>query len=199
MALKIKKKLLISGFKPFAELKTNPTEQLVKDISEVTSSEYHFETVVLPVSYQKAFVTLKKQIDLFKPEMVIATGVAAQRQYICIERVAINCESTSLADNDGRQVYNKKIDPNGPDGLFTNWPLDKLQQLCLLHPEVLKISNTAGTYVCNSVMYQLLLDAKANDYQAGFVHFPFPNQESHLQQRDFIPAILKIISKLYEQ
>ena len=57
------------------------------------------------------------------------------------------------------------------------------------------ISNSAGTYVCNDLMYQTLeyIDNNNLDIQAGFVHVPSHINGVNLVQKTLEKAIIKLI------
>ena len=66
------------------------------------------------------------------------------------------------------------INPQRPAAYFSTLPLRQLL-LCLQNAGVpAEISNSAGTYVCNYVMYRLLdfLALEATSVPAGFIHIP---------------------------
>lgn len=221
-------KVLISGFEPFLDVKINPSElvatQFQDDYEQFQKTLTAFKTVysesynllmrdvfsqvqlkgvVLPVEFENAFNVLKKYIENFKPDLVLSLGVAAGRQDVNLERIAINCKSTSHHDNKGLKPKNLKINPQGPDGIFSNLNVDFLTEKITEDfmkeifniPEIkLTVSNTAGTYVCNALMYELFEHAKENNYLAGFIHLPPKTDESSILY--FQNLILKLIKNL---
>lgn len=218
-----KARVLISGFEPFMNIKVNPSEVLVKSFKDnldfnieslftnnlaqklisnfslpsrslellLSMIDWHF--AVLPVDYKSSFLTLDKELKAFKPDVVLALGVAADRSTPTLERIAINHHSSNLLDNLGYKPASHKIVENGPDGIFCNFDIEgvvrTLAPLESMKGELaesqsslrLKVSNTAGTYLCNSVMYQLLLEAKKENFLAGFLHVPDRTDEESIQ------------------
>ncbi|MGH1467381.1 MAG: pyroglutamyl-peptidase I [Bdellovibrionales bacterium] len=164
-------KVLISGFEPFGGDKINPSQELIKKLKDQT---FAFEVlgVVLPVSFENSFTVLKKHIDQFKPDYVVCTGLAKDRSGITIERIAVNVMEASIPDNDGYKPHGERIISNDSDGLFSTLPIDSI--LTQLKKAEIKssISNTAGTYVCNSLMYKVLSYGKELGYRGGFIHLP---------------------------
>ena len=172
------RKILISGFEPFAKWTLNPSQ----DIALKLAKDSKVEAIILPVSFARCFEVLKEQIENFRPSIVLCLGLAEKREKVSLERIAINCMNTSIADNDGDCPSNKLIQTKGPDGLFTN--LD-LEELLGISPNCV-ISNSAGTYVCNYLMYQLLFHFK-DRIQAGFIHVPAENiEKSYLDIKKII-------------
>lgn len=176
------KRILVSGFKPFAGHTVNPTEELMLKLGQISFKNIELKTIVLPVSYNKAFKTLEESIHSLKPDIVIATGLAADRQQISLERVAINCESSSYPDNDGDVAVERKIMTDAEDGIFTSLPLTKIFDAIKELNIPVQISNTAGTYVCNSLMYKMLKQF-SKTYKCGFIHIP---KEEHINMEQLL-------------
>ena len=214
-------KILISGFEPFLEIKENPSQILATELKvdyervlqnqQIENSDFvnvslvqkvfaeiKLETVILPVEYDRAFMVLKEAIDKFQPDVVLSTGVAAGRSEVGLERIAINHRSVRLKDNTGQKASSSKIHDSGPDGVFSNLDVDAIvaetNEIQSKDNFVFKVSNTAGTYVCNALMYYLFLDAKMNSYQAGFLHIP--NQTDSDSIRKYKELVLNLISVL---
>lgn len=216
-------KFLISGFEPFLDLKTNPTQLLVNDLSKVRSQnlknnnfdtehkahlseDFEFKAIVLPVEFKNAFVVLKQAIDTYKPDVVLSLGVASERSDIELERIAINHQSLKNPDNTGEKPLSTKVIESGPDGVFTNLKVDEIAEYLNKHfmninsDQKVKVSNSAGTYVCNALMYNLILDAKKNDYLAGFIHVPNKTDEVSIQNlKSFIFELIKYFNSKSHQ
>lgn len=201
------KKILITGFETFANHSHNPTERLILDLEALKMSQV--ETLLLPVSYKRAFQILKVKIEELKPKYVIATGLAGDRDLISLERVAINCESAHIADNDGDIALERPIKERGQAAFFTTLPIMDFQKCLNEKGFKSQISNSAGTYVCNSLMYQLLdyavsLNEKmtSSDFiiKAGFVHYPptqINSENSKWTSESLLKATLEILSQCH--
>lgn len=162
--MELQKKILITGFEAFADHEHNPTQRLIEDLSQLNLS--HIETLLLPVSYKQAFAKLKEVLDEKQVDYVICTGLAYNREVINIERIAINCESAQIADNDEDMALERPIVFNGREAFFSTLPIVKIVEHLNQKGFEAKVSNSAGTYVCNSLMYQLL-DHIANKSAVG--------------------------------
>jgi len=167
------KKLLLTGFEPFLGFEINPTETIVKNLNGSTIGEYEVIGMILPVDFKKGPEKLLNLMSDLKPDAVISLGLAAGRTHITPERIAINCQDGE-PDNNGVQLTDHPIDPNGPDGYFSKLPIRKMVQTLNDAGLPAEISNTAGTYLCNNVMYSMLHFLKQNnvDIPAGFIHVP---------------------------
>lgn len=167
------KKLLLTGFEPFLDNPINPTASIAKDLDGEEMNDYQVIGKVLSVNFQKSGHELIELIKKYDPDVVISLGLAAGRNCITPERIAINCNDGPV-DNNGYQPNGEEIFPDGQDGYMSTLPVlemvSKLQQAHL----PAKVSNTAGTYLCNNVMYHALHYFKqtAHDRRAGFIHIP---------------------------
>jgi pyroglutamyl-peptidase len=163
------KTLLLTGFEPFLEFPINPTEKIVKELDGACIGGYQIKGLLLPVDYREAGERILEEIKKQEPDAVLSLGLAAGRSTITPERIAINCRD-GAPDNNGVVLNDASIIEDGPDGYFSTLPIrqfvDKLNESG--YPA--KISNTAGTYLCNNVMYVVLHEVK--DRPVGFVHIP---------------------------
>ncbi|WP_099159848.1 pyroglutamyl-peptidase I [Virgibacillus ndiopensis] len=167
------KKLLLTGFDPFLEFPINPTTDIVNELAGTQLNEFEIIGEVLSVDFHKSGQQLVELIEKHNPDTVISLGLAGGRNCITPERIAINCNDGPV-DNNGHKPSGEKIFDHGPDGYLSTLPIyemiDKLTELGI----PAKISNTAGTYLCNNVMYHGLHYLKENrlDHRAGFIHIP---------------------------
>lgn len=172
-------KILVSGFEPFGGHQTNPTEQLVRTVmmapSDFISVPHVVKGIVLPVKFSSAYCHLETEILNFEPDVVVSLGLAAGRSklnLVEIERIAINCIDTDIEDNSGIKPNHQKISECGPDALFSTIPIYKILKNLNDAGVGAQISNSAGTYVCNFLMYRLLDYSRFTKIRAGFVHYP---------------------------
>ena len=167
------KRLLLTGFEPFLDNPLNPTVDIAKKLDGEEINHYKIIGKVLPVAFDKSGPTLLELIEQHNPDVVVSLGLAAGRNCITPERIAINCND-GPADNNGDQPNGERIFAEGSDGYFSTLPtLEIVRQLQHAHLPA-KISNTAGAYLCNNVMYHALHHFKQNNLnqRAGFIHIP---------------------------
>ncbi len=167
------KTAIITAFEPFNNDEVNPTESILNKIPD-TLYDVKIVKMTLPVVYNHVFERLLPLIDEYDPVMVLSLGLAKGRSHINIERIAINVNESSIADNLGNKKTGQPIVDYGPDGIFTTFPLEKLKQKIDSKRMPVTVSNTAGTYVCNNLFYKTLHHIKqfSLDIKAGFIHFP---------------------------
>ena len=166
-------KILVTGFDPFGGEKVNPAWEAVSRLPE-QMGEHQLIRMMVPTSFERAPQMILEKAALCRPDYVISIGQAAGRTAITPERIAINMMSASIADNDGDMPQEQKIESDGPDGYFSLLPVLKMVHAIEAAGLPGKISNTAGTFVCNRVMYSLLHACHTcfPGMKSGFIHVP---------------------------
>ncbi|WP_167577962.1 pyroglutamyl-peptidase I [Ammoniphilus sp. YIM 78166] len=171
-------KILVTGFEPFGGMGLNPTEAILKDIGKEEFEGAEIYTVLLPVNYDECAEKIIGEIERISPDAVISCGLYAGRTAITPERIGINMKDTMgedpIADNRGIKPIDERINPEGPDGLFSTLPNRQITYNLLKRGIPSFISNTAGTFICNNTLYAVLDYIRRNDLSiiAGFIHFP---------------------------
>lgn len=178
-------KILVTGFDPFGGETVNPAWEAVRRLPQ-TIDGAEIVTMMIPTIFGKAPEEILAEVERVHPDAVISVGQAAGRTAITPERIAINCESASIADNAGFQPDEQPVVPGGPDGYFSLLPVIKMVEAIQAEGLPGKISNTAGTFVCNHVMYHLLhaCHTRYPGMISGFVHVPcIPEQNTDHPER----------------
>lgn len=167
------KKLLLTGFEPFLSFTVNPTMKIVEELDGTTIGEYEVISRVLSVDFAKSGAQLIHQLEEIKPDAVMSLGLAGGRYKITPERIAINVKD-GAADNQGHTPLDETIQLDGEPGYFSTLPVRSMVDELIKEGLPATISNTAGTYLCNNVMYEALHYAKMNnlDMPTGFIHIP---------------------------
>lgn len=167
------KKLLLTGFEPFLNYPINPTEEIVQALDGAVIGDYMVCSKLLPVEFRLSGDRIIEYIQDILPDAVISLGLAAGRSQITLERIGINC-ADGEKDNTGYKPLGERIVADGADGMFTSLPLNQMLEGLIEAGYPASISNSAGTYVCNQVMYRVLhhLQETKQSKQAGFIHVP---------------------------
>lgn len=167
------KTLLLTGFEPFLHFTSNPTMRIVQELHNQVVGEYKIHSEVLPVDFRKSGVQLLELLEDIKPDAVISLGLAGGRYKITPERIAINVNDGE-ADNSGNILVDETIHAEGQDAYMSTLPIRAMVNRLVEEGLPAEISNTAGTYLCNHVMYQSLHYAKLQGLQmpSGFIHIP---------------------------
>lgn len=167
----VMKTILVTGFEPFLQLPVNPTEQIARALDGRQFGDYIVHGKVLPVDFHESEKVLKEYLTALAPDIVVSLGVAAGRHQVTPERIAINVKDGE-ADNKGYAPTDEAIDADAADGLFTMLPIRAFVTALQEAGYPAKISNSAGTYLCNNIMYAGLQYAQQYQKQAGFIHVP---------------------------
>ncbi|TYR75972.1 pyroglutamyl-peptidase I [Rossellomorea vietnamensis] len=167
------KTLLLTGFEPFLEHSHNPTEAIVKELDGKIIGKYLIKGRILPVVFGQSADKLLRYVEELSPEAVISLGLAAGRNKVTPERIAINVND-GVRDNSNHVPVDELIKEDGSDAYFTTLPIRDIVNNLVENGIPAEISNTAGTYLCNNVMYSLLHDSKQKgvDLPSGFIHIP---------------------------
>ena len=167
-------KVLITGFDPFGGEKINPAWEAVRALPDNIDG---IEVVKLqiPTVFKKSAKKLFENIDSVKPDVVICVGQAGGRYEFSVERIAINVDDGRIPDNDGYQPVDSPVFEDGENAYFSTLPIKAIVEEVKKAGIPAAVSNTAGTYVCNHIMYSLLYYLNKNNLniKGGFIHVPF--------------------------
>ncbi|MHC5796347.1 pyroglutamyl-peptidase I [Lacisediminihabitans sp. FW035] len=164
--------VLLTGFGPFDGAASNSSGDAVALVASRWNSPVMLVTAVLPVDFSAAPEELDRLIAEHSPDLVIATGLASGRAAITPERVAINVADARIPDESGAQPLDEPIDMSGPSAYFSGLPVKAIVARLTQEGIPAALSQSAGTYVCNAVMYRLMRVVAATGIRAGFIHVP---------------------------
>lgn len=173
-------KVLVSSFDAFGADNRNPSLEALRAL-DVTAIKRDFELVKLelPTSFKRAEALIRETIEREQPDAVLALGLAGGRSAVTPERVAINVSDARMSDNDGEQPEDQVIVSDGPAAYFSTLPIKAIVNNLKDAKIPAAVSNTAGTYVCNHVMYSIL-DLLSRQYpsaRGGFMHIPYMSEQ----------------------
>lgn len=171
-------KVLITGFDPFGGESINPALEAVKKLPD-TIEGAEIIKLEIPTVFRKSLEKIEENIIKFNPDVVISIGQAGGRFGITPERVAINIDDARIPDNETNQPIDIPIFEDGDTAYFTTLPIKAMVKEMQDNGIPSSVSNTAGTFVCNHVMYGVLYMAakKYPNIKAGFIHVPYiPSQ-----------------------
>ena len=172
------KKILITGFDPFDGQSINPSSEIIKKLNDLDQT-YQLIKLQVPVVFEESANLVIPMIIQEKPDVIILLGQAGGRKEISLERVAINIDDARIPDNKNNQPVDQVIKPDGKNAYFSTLPIRTIVNQLKDYP--IGISNSAGTYVCNHLMYQVLytLDIHHIQAKAGFIHVPFLPEQTN--------------------
>ena len=171
-------KILVTGFDPFGGEKVNPALEAVKSLPSVIHGA-EIRWVEIPTVFYQSAEVLEAEIVRYQPDVVLCIGQAGGRASLTPERVAINQDDARIPDNQGNQPIDTPIRLDGQAAYFSTLPIKAMVQAIKEEGLPATVSNTAGTFVCNHLMYQALYlaDKKFPNMRAGFMHIPYMTEQ----------------------
>lgn len=171
------KHLIITGFDPFGGETVNPAWEAVSRLPD-TIGGYRLTKLQIPTVFAKAAEQVLAAAGADAPDVILCVGQAGGREAVTPERVAINCMDARIPDNAGNQPREKPVISGGPDGIFSTVPVRKMADAIEEVGIPGKVSNTAGTFVCNDTLYRLLHHYAGTAVWVGFIHVPHLPQQA---------------------
>ena len=191
------KTILITGFDSFNGGGINPSWEAVKRLPD-TVGDYMLCKLQLPTLYRQAAEILVKKAAEVHPDVTISVGQAGGRDAVTPERIAVNIRDARIADNSGLILSGERIAPLGPAAYFSTLPVEAMAAAIREAGIPAAVSNTAGAFVCNDVMYSLLHCYRDTSVRVGFIHVPYlPEQGSpNLPLEDTVRALKAAVGVL---
>ena len=171
-------KVLITGFDPFGGEKIIPAWEAVKGIKDTIEGAKIIK-LEIPTVFNKSIEKVKEAMELEKPDIVLCIGQAGGRYDMTVERVAINVDDARIEDNEGNQPIDIPVFEDGENAYFSNLPIKAMVEEIKGQGIPSSISNSAGTFVCNHIMYGVLyhINKTYKNMRGGFIHVPFINEQ----------------------
>lgn len=173
------RKILVTGFQPFGGESMNPAWEAVRRLPD-TIGDATVTKVEVPVVFGRGPEAVERAVEEVEPDLVLCVGLAGGRAKITPEFVGINYADARIPDNDGCQPVAERIVDGGPDAYFATLPVKAMVQAMREAGVPAEVSYTAGTYVCNDVMYSLLhtLATRHPGVRGGFLHVPYATEQA---------------------
>lgn len=172
-------KLLLTAFDPFGGAEINPALEAVRLVSGSIGT---VEVVKLevPTVFGQSIACVQAAIAREQPDAVLCIGQAGGRAGLTPERVAINISDASMPDNAGGQPVDVPVFAGGPAAYFSTLPVKAMVRAIRKAGLPASVSNTAGTFVCNHLMYGVLhtLAKSYPSVRGGFMHVPFAHSQT---------------------
>ncbi len=172
--------VLLTGFDAFGGAHLNPSWLAAKALDGELLVGHTIRAAQLPTAFDASLKEIKRLLRLHKPALVICVGQAGGRSALSLERVAININDASIADNAGAQPLDTPVVRGGPSAYFSTLPIKAMLSALQRAGIAAEVSQSAGTFVCNHVFYGLMHELSKKSKSAGkqlarggFVHVPF--------------------------
>jgi pyroglutamyl-peptidase len=170
--------ILVTGFEPFAGEAINPSWEICERLPREIGGK-RVETCLVPCAFRQAIEVAADAIERHRPALVLSLGQAGGRDRLSVERVAINVDDARIADNAGARPIDEPVAPDGPAAHFATLPVKAMVAAMRRAGVPAEVSNTAGTFVCNHLMYGVLhfIAARGFATRAGFIHVPYAEEQ----------------------
>ena len=178
-----KPRVLLTGFTPFGGERINPA---LEAVNRVRCQEAELRILEVPTVFGDSARLVTAEMDAFRPDVVLCVGQAAGRSAVTPERVAINGDDARIPDNAGQQPVDAPIVPGGPAAYFATVPVKDMVRAIQEAGVPSELSNSAGTYVCNHLLYCVLHHAGPG-VRAGFIHVPCIPEQTEGTDRPSLP------------
>ena len=167
-------KILITGFDPFGGEPVNPALEAVKLMKDEIAGAKIIK-LEIPTVFRKSVEKIHEMVKAEQPDVVLSIGQAGGRFGVTPERVAINVDDARIKDNEGNQPVDTPIFTDGEAAYFSNLPVKAMVEAIKNKGLPSTLSNSAGTFVCNHVMYGVLyyIHKEFPNVRGGFIHVPF--------------------------
>ena len=194
-------RVLITGFDKFGGESINPSNLCVNSLPDIIEN-IEIKKITLPTVFKDSSRVLEENIKSFSPSIVICVGQAGGRSKITPEHIAINIDDARIPDNIGNSPIDEIIRKDGENAYFSTLPIKAIVDELNKNNIPSAISNTAGTFVCNHIMYEALYitSKKYPNIKAGFIHIPYIEEQiknkpnmPYMKKEDIITALELII------
>lgn len=180
-------KILVTGFDPFNGDTTNPSWEAVSLLPDAIGGT-DVVRIQVPTKFRESIIHVAQAIEMHRPDAVLMVGQAGGRRGLTVERVAINVEDATIADNAGVSPTDRPVTTEGPVAYWSTLPIKDIVAGIRAENIDASISNSAGTFVCNHLMYGVLhylastgaaWDGESG-IRAGFIHVPFTPEQARI-------------------
>ena len=171
-------KILLTAFEPFGGDTVNPAQVAVRMVpDEVAGAQ--IVKIDVPVVVGKSIETVRRAMEKEQPDAVLCIGQAGGRIGLTPERVAINIDDARIPDNEGNQPIDQPIYADGAPAYFSSLPVKAMVAAIREAGVPASLSNSAGTFVCNHLMYGVLYHIAKSwpKMRGGFMHVPFLHEQ----------------------
>jgi pyroglutamyl-peptidase len=175
--------VLVTGFEPFDGGTVNPSAEIARALDGRAVAGLSVVGRVYPVSMGRIAAAVRAALEETRPEFVVSLGLAGGEPAVRLERVGVNLADFPIADNDGAAPKDAPLIPGGPDAFAATLPMRDIHDALLKAGIPARLSNSAGTYLCNACLYLTgaLLNERRSAARFGFIHLPYlPEQAAAL-------------------
>jgi pyroglutamyl-peptidase len=174
--------MLLTGFESYGGRSLNPAEQVVKRLDGTVVRGVRVSGHTLPVDYSRLGPRIAQLIQEVQPRAVVCLGLWPGTPMLRLERVAVNIADFEIPDNVGLMTRGPVVE-GGAEAYLSTLPIHAIHDRLLDAGIPARLSGSAGTFLCNALMYYALRSCaeQAPAAPCGFIHLPYlPKQVSAL-------------------
>jgi pyroglutamyl-peptidase len=166
--------MLLTGFESYGGRAINPAEQVVRRLAGSEIAGIRVEGHTLPVNYAELGPRIARLIEGLRPRAVIGLGLWPGTPLLRLERVAVNVADFEIPDNIGLMARGPVVE-GGAEAHLSTLPIHAIQNRLLEAGIPARLSGSAGTFLCNALMYHALRACaeRAPEIPCGFIHVPY--------------------------
>ncbi|PND55389.1 pyroglutamyl-peptidase I [Mycobacterium sp. ENV421] len=169
--------VLVTGFGPYGSTPRNPAQLTAEALDGTVIAGATVVSRIVPNTYFESIAEAVRAVDDVQPGLVVMLGEYGGRAMITVERLAQNlndCARYGLADNAGMVLDGEPTVPGGPIAYHATLPIKAMVMAMRAAGIPADISDAAGTFVCNHLMYGMLHHIAHHDLpiRAGWIHLP---------------------------
>lgn len=194
-------RLLLTGFGPFPNVEDNASASLVTQLAEAAGRVpgVRVASQILSVDWEAAPRQAAALIASEGPDIILHFGVSRSATAIVIESIAHN-RCSDFPDVCGAVPPSSRLDENAADMLASTFPVHEIVGRLKAKNLPVQLSEDAGAYLCNAVLYTSLHACLRPKVQAGFIHLPvdLSGQDGGLTMADAVEGGLEILTACIE-
>jgi pyroglutamyl-peptidase len=175
--------VLVTGFEPYGGRGSNPAYDAMRVLDGRKIGGADVIGRALPVAIGSIKSHIATLLEEISPSAIISLGLWPGEPMIRLERIGINIADFEIADNEGAICRDIDVSANGSPARMVSLPLRKIEQELLAAGIPVRLSSTAGTFLCNACLYGFLeaIERQARYIPCGFIHLPYtPEQVAQL-------------------
>lgn len=194
-------RVLVTAFDPFGGLDTNSSMKVLEKISDKVD-DIEITKLIIPTVYNECARIAWEEAQRIDADVILSLGQAGGRSLITVEVIGINYAHAHLCDNAGVAVCGEKLFEDGEAALFSTLPVKAMVEGVKKCGFEADLSVSAGGFVCNSLLYTLLKNAKdaKSKVRVGFVHLPYEASQGSsgfcMQDSDMALCVEKMITEI---
>jgi pyroglutamyl-peptidase len=164
--------VLLTGFEPYGGMSTNPAYATMRALDGETIAGHRIAGRPLPVSIARIGTAIDEVLAQCQPRAVISLGLARGEPVVRLERLGMNLADFDLSDNEGLTSRDEPLSHQGAAARWASLPLRRIESALLANGIPARMSETAGTYLCNACLYTFLERLDGQAVSCGFIHLP---------------------------